>query len=112
VACLTAPIAPIWWEKFLKIVALPSTVFSCLSIEHMKIHAAMLGITLTSFASMTWFYITQEDMWEPNRMRQKVLKMLLVVPGCILISGYLLYGLYSMFSAYSLVKRIELNKKL
>jgi hypothetical protein len=110
VLCMTAGMAPKWWEDLMRVVALPSTVFNCISLDHVKIHAVMFFVTIVAFALTAWMYVTEEDMRQKHgdRVRSKVMRMIFVFPGGVLLTGYGMYALYSMFSAYILLKRIKI----
>jgi hypothetical protein len=128
VLCTTAKLAPMWWQRFMHAVALPSTLFNCLSLDHVKFHGVMFFALLIAVTIMTWGYVTDDDMRsiyagtgssaagtgssaasDPDafdRLRSKIIRILLIVPAGILLVGYGLYALYSIASAHALATQI------
>ena len=108
VMCMTSTYAPEWWERIMRVIAQPSTVFNCLSIDHMLVHGMYFAIALVTMSIMTWWYITDEDMRDPERVRHKLIRIIMIVPGSIILVAYLFYGCYSVLTAYTLKKRIDI----
>jgi len=106
--CMTASIAPDWWESLMTKVALPSTVFNCISLDHIKIHTVMFLATVAAFALMAWMFVIEDDLRKvTDRVRAKIMRMLLIIPGGVLTVGYGMYSFYCMFSALVLVSRMD-----
>jgi len=109
--CMTATFAPKWWQCLIVSFALPSTVFNCISLHHIKIHAVMFLATVAAFAIMAWMYVTDDDFRQTasvsDRVRDKIMRMLMIIPGGVLLIGYGMYSVYSMFTAHDLISRMD-----
>jgi hypothetical protein len=107
--CMTATFAPKWWQCFIVSFALPSTVFNCISLHHIKIHAVMFLATIAAFSIMAWMYVEDEDMRPAStgRVRDKIMRMLMIIPGGVLMIGYGMYAVYSTFTAHDLITRMD-----
>lgn len=99
--CLASPYVPEWLEKPL-LLFMPSLVFNCISMDHLKFHGAVSACVLVAMSVMTWTYVSDDDLRDIPSLRRKVLRMISVFPSSVLFNAYLLYAVYSIVSAHQM----------
>ena len=92
-ACMTAPLAPKWWEKLMLMVARPIIVLHCVDLSHIMFHGLAMAAALVSMSVSIGFYITDEDLADSHAVYSKMLRVLFVCPAAMVA----VYGLYIAF---------------
>lgn len=103
--CLCASYAPKFVEAMIRSTMQPSTMFTCIAIEHIKFHALLIGATVVAVALLTWLYVSDEDLRDPEKLRHRIIRMLIALPGSVLFVAYVAYAIYSTFSVHDLIRK-------